>query len=165
MVHSSEELQIQIHQARERGLLAPGEERFMLGAMDLGQVRVREIMVPRPDVQALPVETAFDDLLALFATTQRSRLPVYQSTLDHVLGFVHIKDMLWVLLDRERRAEEGVPVPPFDLRRLLREVLIVPESKLASELLVEMRARRTSMAMVVDEFGSILGLLDARRYP
>jgi CBS domain containing-hemolysin-like protein len=159
LAHSSEELQIQIHQARERGLLAPGEERFMLGAMDLGQVRVREIMVPRPDVQALPVETAFDDVLALFATTQRSRLPVYQSSLDHVLGFVHIKDMLWVLLDRGRRAEARVPVPPFDLRRLLREVLIVPESKLASELLIEMRARRTSMAMVVDEFGSILGLL------
>jgi putative hemolysin len=159
LVHSSEELQIQIHQARERGLLAPGEERFMLGAMDLGQVRVREIMVPRPDVQALPVETAFDDVLALFATTQRSRLPVYQSSLDHVLGFVHIKDMLWVLLDRDRRAEARMSVPPFDLRRLLREVLIVPESKLASELLVEMRARRASIAMVVDEFGSILGLL------
>ena len=63
------------------------------------------------------------------------------------------------MLDRDRRAEERAPASPFDLRRLLREVLIVPESKLASELLVEMRARRTSMAMVVDEFGSILGLL------
>lgn len=159
LVHSAEELQVQIHQARERGLLAPGEERFMLGAMELGQLRVREIMVPRPDVQALPVEAGFDEVLALFATTQRSRLPVYQSSLDHILGFVHIKDMLWVLLDRDRRAEESAPASPFDLRRLLREVLIVPESKLASELLVEMRARRTSMAMVVDEFGSILGLL------
>ena len=96
-------------QARERGLLAPGEERFMLGAMELGQLRVREIMVPRPDVHALPVEAGFDEVLALFATTQRSRLPVYQSSLDHVLGFVHIKDMLWVLLDRERRAEESAP--------------------------------------------------------
>jgi magnesium and cobalt exporter, CNNM family len=159
LVHSTEELQIQIHQARERGLLAPGEERFMLGAMELGQLRVREIMVPRPDVQALPVEAGFDEVLAVFATTQRSRLPVYQSSLDHVLGFVHIKDMLWVLLDRDRRAGMHLPVLPFDLRRLLREVLIVPESKLASELLVEMRARRASMAMVVDEFGSILGLL------
>jgi magnesium and cobalt exporter, CNNM family len=159
LVHSTEELQIQIHQARERGLLAPGEERFMLGAMELGELRVREIMVPRPDIQALPVEAGFDEVLALFATTQRSRLPVYQSSLDHVLGFVHIKDTLWVLLDRDRRAEAHLPASPFDLRRLLREVLIVPESKLVSELLVEMRARRTSMAMVVDEFGSILGLV------
>jgi putative hemolysin len=97
--------------------------------------------------------------LALFATTQRSRLPVYQGNLDHVLGFVHIKDVMWLLLDRERRVEEGMPVAQFDLRRLLREVLIVPESKLASELLSEMRTRRITLAMVVDEFGSILGLL------
>jgi putative hemolysin len=167
--HSSEELQIQINQARERGILAPSEERFMLGAMTLGQLRVREIMVPRPDMHALPVEAQLDETLALFATTQRSRLPVYQGTLDHILGFVHIKDMLWVLLDRERRAEKPVqpsaqPAAPasaetFDLRRLLREVLIAPESKLASDLLIEMRTRRASLAMIVDEFGSILGLL------
>ena len=162
LAHSSEELQIQIHQARERGLLAPGEESFILGAMELRQMRVREIMVPRPDVHAVPVDAGLDETLALFATTQRSRLPVYQGTLDHVLGFAHIKDMLWVLLDRERRAEEGVPPQPFDLRRLLRELLIVPEGKLASELLVEMRTRRVRVAMVVDEFGSILGLLTAR---
>jgi CBS domain containing-hemolysin-like protein len=159
VAHSSEELQVQIRQAREHGLLAPGEESFILGAMELAELRVREIMVPRPDVHALPVEAGLDETLALFATTQRSRLPVYHSTLDHLLGFVHIKDMLWLLIDRERRAEEGAPVQPFDLRRLLRELLIVPESKLAGELLSEMRTRRISLAMVVDEFGSILGLL------
>jgi putative hemolysin len=159
MVHSTEELEVQIHQARERGLLAPGEERFMLSVMDLGQLQAREIMVPRPDVQALPVEANLDEVLAYFATTQRSRLPVYDSTLDHVLGFVHTKDILWILTERKRRAEDKQPVLPFDLRRVLREVLIVPESKQAGELLAEMRVRRTSMAMVVDEFGSILGLL------
>lgn len=159
MAHSSEELQIQVQQAREHGLLAPGEESFILGAMELSQLHVREIMIPRPDVDAIPVEANLDGTLALFATTQRSRLPVYRNTLDHVLGFIHIKDMLWFLIDRERRSEEGAPLQPFDLRRLLRELLIVPESKLASELLVEMRTRRMVMAMVVDEFGSILGLL------
>src|SRR6266404_190547 len=134
VAHSTEELQVQIQQARERGLLAPGEERFILSAIDLGQLRVSEIMVPRPDVHALPVEADLDATLGLFATTQRSRLPVYQGNLDHVLGFVHIKDVMWLLLDRQRRDEEGVPVAAFDLRRLLREVLIMPESKLASEL-------------------------------
>lgn len=159
VAHSTEELQVQIQQARERGLLAPGEEKFILGAIDLGQLRVSEIMVPRPDVHALPVEANLDATLALFATTQRSRLPVYQGHLDHVLGFVHIKDVMWLLLDRQRREEEGMPVAQFDLRRLLHEVLIVPESKFASELLAEMRTRRITLAMVVDEFGSILGLL------
>jgi putative hemolysin len=147
VAHSTEELQIQIQQARERGLLAVGEEKFIVSAIELTQVQVREIMVPRPD------------MMRAFATTQRSRIPVYRGSEDHILGFVHIKDMLWVLLDSERRSEENLPPPAFDLRRVLREVLIVPETKPASELLPELRARHVGMAMVVDEFGSILGLV------
>jgi CBS domain containing-hemolysin-like protein len=160
VAHSTEELQIQIQQARERGLLAAGEEKFILSAIELSQLQVREIMVSRPDMHSLPVEASLDEVMKMFATTQRSRIPVYRGTVDHVLGFVHIKDMMWVLLDRERRLEEQLPpAPPFDLRRVLREILIVPETKPASELLMEMRARHVGMAMVVDEFGSILGLV------
>ena len=159
VAHSTEELQIQIQQARERGLLAVGEEKFITNAMELGQIQVREIMVPRPDMHTLPVEASLDEVMRAFATTQRSRIPVYRGTADHILGFVHIKDMLWVLQDRERRLEENVAPQPFDLRRILREVLIVPETKPASELLLELRTRHAGMALVVDEFGSILGLL------
>jgi putative hemolysin len=159
VAHSTEELQIQIQQARERGLLAPGQEKFILSAIDLSQLQVREIMVSRPDMHTLPVEASLDEVMRVFATTQRSRLPVYRGTEDHVLGFVHIKDMMWVLLDRERRIEENLAPPTFDLRRVLREVLIVPETKPASELLLELRTRHVGMAMVVDEFGSILGLV------
>jgi len=159
VAHSTEELQIQIQQARERGLLAQGEEKYILSAIELSQVQVREIMVPRPDMHTLPVESSLDDVMRAFATTQRSRIPVYRASLDQVLGFVHIKDMMWVLLDRERRLEENLAPPPFDLRRVLREVLIVPETKPASELLLELRTRHVGMAMVVDEFGSILGLV------
>src|SRR5579864_6850243 len=156
---STEELQIQIQQARERGLLAPGEEKFIVSAIELGQIQVREIMVPRPDMHTLPAESTLDAVLSAFATTQRSRIPVFRGTEDQILGFVHIKDMLWVLLDRERRLGENLSVSPFDLRRVLREVLIVPETKPASELLLELRTRHIGMAMVVDEFGSILGLV------
>src|SRR5437763_13858990 len=159
VAHSTEELQIQIQQARERGLLAPGEEKFILSAIELSQIQVREIMVPRPDMHTLPLESTLDDVMRAFATTQRSRIPVYRGSLDHIIGFVHIKDMMWVLLDRERRLEENAALPAFDLRRVLREVLIVPETKPASELLLELRTRRVGMAMVVDEFGSILGLV------
>ncbi len=167
MAHSAEELQVQIRQAGEHGLLAPGEERVILGALDLRQLRVREIMIPQPDVHALPVECGFEETLALFAKTQRSRLPVYESSLDHVLGFVHVKDLLAFVADRESRAAAGASaqtgsqssMQKFDLRRFLRELLIVPESKLAGELLLEMRTRRITLAMVVDEFGSILGLV------
>jgi len=159
VAHSTEELQIEIQQARERGLLAPGEEKFILSAIELGQIQVREIMVPRPDMHTLPVESTLDEVMRAFATTQRSRIPVYRGTQDHFLGFVHIKDMLWVLLDRERRLQENLTPPPFDLRRVLREVLIVPETKLSSELLLELRSRHVGLALVVDEFGSILGLV------
>jgi CBS domain containing-hemolysin-like protein len=157
--HSTEELQIQIQQARERGLLAPGEERFILSAIELSQIQAREIMVPRPDMHTLSVESSLDEVMRAFATTQRSRIPVYRGTQDQILGFVHIKDMMWILLDRERRFEESAALPAFDLRRVLREVLIVPETKPASELLLELRTRHVGMAMVVDEFGSILGLV------
>src|SRR5690349_2890220 len=157
--HSTEELQIQIQQAPERGLLAPGEEKFIVSAIELGQIQVREIMVPRPDMHMLPVESTLDEVLRTFATTQRSRIPVYRGTLDQILGFVHIKDMLWVLLDRERRHHENLSASPFDLRRVLREVLIVPETKPASELLFELRSHHVGLAIVVDEFGSVLGLV------
>ena len=159
VAHSAEELEIQIRQARERGLLDPGEEKFVLSAIQLGQVQVREIMMPRPDMHVLPVESGLDDVLRIFARTQRSRIPVYEGTVDHLAGYVHIKDMLWVLLDRERRAEEGLPAPEFDLRRVLRDIPIVPESKPAVELLSELREHRTEIAAVVDEHGSILGLV------
>jgi magnesium and cobalt exporter, CNNM family len=157
--HSTEELQIQIQQARERGLLAPGEEKFIVSAIELGQVQVREIMVPRPDMHTLPVESTLDEVMRAFATTQRSRIPVYRGSLDQILGFVHIKDMLWVQLDRERRLQENLSPSPFDLRRVLREVLIVPETKPASELLFELRNHHVGLAIVVDEFGSVLGLV------
>src|SRR4029077_2203307 len=154
--HSTEELQIQIQQARERGLLAPGEEKFIVSAIELGQVQVREIMVPSPDMHTLPVESTLDEVMRVFATSQRSRIPVYRASRDHILGFIHIKDMIWILLDRERRLEENLPPPAFDLRRVLREVLIAPKKNPASELLWDLRPRHIGMAMVVDEFGSIL---------
>jgi putative hemolysin len=156
-IHSAEELQIQIQQARERGLVGVEEEKFILGAIELDQMQTRELMVPRPDVHFVTVDTTLDDLMRVFVTTQRSRLPVFEG--DHVLGYVHIKDIVWVLLDRERRAEEGWLAPEFNLRSLLHEIVIVPETKPVSELLVELRKGHRWMAMVVDEFGTILGLI------
>jgi putative hemolysin len=158
LVRSTEELQVMVQQARDRGLLPATEVKFIQAAMELGQVQVREVMVPRPDMHALPAGANLEDAMTMFATTQRSRIPVYENSLDQILGFVHIKDMIWVLLERARRAEDGQPVPEFRLRSVLRDVLIVPESKPVSELLLEFRSRRTGLAMVVDEFGSILGL-------
>jgi len=158
-VHSAEELQIQIQQARERGLVGVEEERFIVGAIELDQMQARELMVPRPDVHSVTADASLDDVMRVFVTTQRSRLPVFENAGEHVLGYIHIKDIVWVLLDRERRGEEGWSAPEFNVRRLLHEIIIVPETKPASELLLELRSRHGWMAMVVDEFGTILGLI------
>ena len=159
LVRSAEELQVMIQQVRDLGLLPAGEARFIHNAMELSQVQIREVMVPRPDIHALPAEASLEETMNMFATTQRSRIPVYEGSLDHILGFVHIKDVVWVLLERAARAGEPAPAPEFSLRNFLRDVLIVPETKPASELLREFLARRTGLAMVVDEYGSILGLV------
>ncbi len=159
LVRSAEELQVMIQQARDRGLLPASEARFIQNAMELSQVQVHELMVPRPDMHALPASATLEDTMRMFATTQRSRLPVYEGSLDHILGFVHIKDVIWILIDRAHRTSEQSSGQDFQLRSVLRDVLIVPETKPASELLLEFRTRRTGLAMVVDEFGSILGLV------
>jgi len=158
-VHSAEELQIQIQQARERGLVGMEEEKVILGAIELDRMEVRELMVPQPDVHFVTADATLDDVMRVFVTTQRSRLPVFEGKGDHVLGYVHIKDIVWVLLDRERRAEDGWSAPEFNLRAMIHEIVIVPESKPVSELLVELRSHHGWMAMVVDEFGTILGLV------
>ena len=158
-VHSAEELQIQIQQARERGLVGMEEEKFILGAIELDQMQVRELMVPRPDVHFVAADATLDDVMRVFVTTQRSRLPVFEGTGEQVLGYIHIKDIVWVLLDRERRAEEGWTATEFNVQSLLHEIAIVPESKPVSELLLELRTSHGWMAMVVDEFGTILGLI------
>jgi magnesium and cobalt exporter, CNNM family len=158
-VHSAEELQIQIQQARERGLVGLEEEKFILGAIELDRMQVRELMVPRPDVHFVAADATLDDVMRVFVTTQRSRLPVFEGAGEQVLGYIHIKDIVWILLDRERRAEEGWTAGEFNVRSMLHEMAIVPESKPVSELLLELRVSHGWMAMVVDEFGTILGLL------
>ena len=158
LVRSTEELRVMIQQAHDRGLLPETEVKVIQNVIDLGNVQVREVMVPRPDMYVLSADASLEETLKLFATTQRSRIPVYEGTIDHILGFVHIKDVLWTQLERIRSTQEGTPPQAFHLKTVLRDVLIVPETKPVSELLIEFRARHTGLAMVVDEFGSILGL-------
>lgn len=159
LVRSVEELLVMVQQARDRGLIPAAEARFVQNAIDLGRMQAHEIMVPRPDVHALPVEASVADVMSMFANTRKSRLPIYEGSLDHILGFVHIKDIAWNLFDQMKALPSRLPNSAFQLRNALREVLIVPENKPVGELLVEFRSHRTGMAMVVDEFGSILGLI------
>jgi len=116
-------------------------------------------MVPRPDMHTLSVEASLDEVMRAFATTQRSRIPVYRGTEDHILGLCILRICSGFCWTANATSTSDKVAPPFDLRRVLREVLIVPETKPASELMLELRSHHVGLAMVVDEFGSILGLV------
>jgi magnesium and cobalt transporter len=108
-----------------------------------------DVMVPRVDIVALDFETSFSEVLKCMIEQGHSRVPVYRGTLDDVIGFVHVKDLLGPAADRR----------PTKLAPILRKVLFVAPSLLILDLLVQMRQARTHIAMVVDEFGGIDGLV------
>ncbi|MFI4974272.1 MAG: hemolysin family protein [Caulobacterales bacterium] len=116
---------------------------------------VADVMTPRADITAVEVTTPFEQVIAQFSETEHSRLPIYRGTLDDPVGFAHIKDVFKLMADKARRPAGAQPV----LQRLRRETLYVPPSMRAADLLVRMQASRIHMAMVIDEFGGVDGLV------
>jgi CBS domain containing-hemolysin-like protein len=106
-------------------------------------------MVPRADIISVDIETGLDELIRIMSAAAHSRLPVHRENLDDVLGIVHIKDVL----------KQPSSDRPFDLAKILRTALFVAPSMRALDLLMEMRLKRVHMALVVDEFGGIDGLI------
>ncbi len=125
-------------------------ERLLLGnILKLRHLTAYDVMVPRADIVAVEAGASFQELLALFQREGHSRMPVYRDTLDDIVGFVHVKDLLAYVGDQAG----------FRLAAVKREVLIVAPSMLALDLLLEMRRSRRHMALVVDEYGGIDGLI------
>lgn len=118
-------------------------------------LRVDDVMTPRADIVALEIGCPFGDVLARFIETEHTRMPIYRETLDDPVGQAHIKDVFKMLVDEAHRPSADEPV----LRRLRREVLYVPGSMRAADLLVKMQASRVHMALVIDEFGGTDGLV------
>jgi magnesium and cobalt transporter len=126
------------------------QERLLIGNVLKGHDRTTaDIMVPRVDVIAFDIERPFAELVKLMIEQGHSRVPVYRETLDDVVGYVHVKDVLAPVSDRR----------PAKATSLLRKVLVVAPSLPVFDLLVQMRQGRTHIAMVVDEFGGIDGLV------
>jgi magnesium and cobalt transporter len=126
------------------------QERFLIGnILTVHQRNAGDVMVPRVDIVAVDAELPFADIVKCLVEHGHSRLPVYRESLDDVIGFIHVKDVLAPVADRR----------PVKLARLLRKVLFVTPSLPILDLLVQMRQSRTHMAMVVDEFGGIDGLV------
>jgi CBS domain containing-hemolysin-like protein len=132
------------------GDLTPSERTMMRNLLHFGDRTAGDICVTRGDIIAVPSTITFEGLVSAFADAGHSRLPVFEDSLDRVVGMVHIKDVFMADVDAERDRS---------LTALMREPLFVPESMAVIELLARMRAERTHLAIVVDEFGGTEGLV------
>jgi CBS domain containing-hemolysin-like protein len=132
------------------GDLSPPERQMLRNLLHFGDQTAGEIAVTRGDIIAVPSDISFDDLVKAFSEAGHSRLPVYDESLDDVVGMVHIKDVFMASVDTSRDRS---------LKALMREPLFVPESMGVIELLARMRSQRTHLAIVVDEFGGTEGLV------
>ena len=133
------------------GDLSPIERQMLRNLLHFGESNVADIAVPRGDIIAVPSDIGFEALVAAFAEAGHSRLPVYEESLDSVVGMVHVKDVFAVQVTAAE--------PPADFSTLLRKPLYVPESMGVLDLLARMRAERVHLAVVVDEFGGTEGLV------
>ncbi|MDY0269540.1 hemolysin family protein [Trichloromonas sp.] len=146
---TKEEIQHLIAEGRETGSVSPDEQEFIRNVFEFSTTLVREVMVPRPRVVGLDLDLSREEVLARVLEHQYSRYPVYRGEIEAVAGFVHGKDLL----------AQAVRATPFDLEALLRPCFFVPETKRVNELLREMQRKHLHMAMVVDEYGGLSGVV------
>jgi CBS domain containing-hemolysin-like protein len=131
------------------GVLDKQEGRMLKSVLDLGDTLVREVMVPRTEISALPLSASLDEVLSEAREKGHSRMPIFDDTLDEVKGFFHTKDLLHALAEKK----------PFHLKEHLRPVLFVPELMRVSDLLKLFQKRKTHLAVVVDEYGGTAGIV------
>jgi CBS domain containing-hemolysin-like protein len=146
---SEAEIQAYLEAGEEAGIFEGEEGEFVESLVDFFDTVVREVMTPRTDMVAVPNEASFQDLLRAFAESHKSRIPVYQETIDRIVGVIHVKNLV------EHRLEGREPT----VAELARECLVVPESKPLGELLRDFQQEFQQMAIVVDEYGGTSGLV------
>jgi len=147
---SEEELRTLVDVGAREGVVDRTEREMIHKVFDLEDTVIREVMVPRPDMFCLDVATPSADILLLLRENVHSRVPVFEETVDHIVGVLYTKDLLPHLA--------GLP-PGFDLRAHLHPPYFVPESKRADALLREFQAKKLHLAIVVDEYGGTAGLV------
>ena len=147
-VHSPEELRLLVMQSRAQGVLDETDSNMLAGVFDFHAKRARDVMRPRTDVIAIPVEATESEVWQLMRSERYSRYPVYHEALDDVVGVLVAKD-LWL----------KEPGTPFDLRTLIRKPLYVPDNRPAERVLDDLRRTRAHMAVVLDEYGGTAGIV------
>jgi len=139
-----------VEAAQEGGMLAGDKAQLIEQVVEFSDKRVLEVMTPRPDIVAIPANATIEQMRRLLVETKFSRLVVYQQTLDDVVGIAHVQDLLQI---PESEAKHRT------VRELARPALFVPETKLGSDLLREMRRRNQQMAVAIDEHGMVAGVV------
>ncbi|WP_040610319.1 hemolysin family protein [Oceaniovalibus guishaninsula] len=137
----------------------PGDHpmpRMPPGLLNLRRMRVEDVAIPTVEIVAVPVDISKDDLVAVFRDSGMTRLPVYDGTLDHPVGMAHLKDFA---LRHGFGPAPGTEEEPFDLRAIMRPLIYCPPSMPIGVLLQRMQTERTHMALVIDEYGGVDGLL------
>ncbi len=148
--HPAEGIQAFINVGKEEGILKKEEEQLVQSAVEFGDKVVREIMTPRTEMVTIAVSASLTDLKQLMIETKYSRIPVYRNQMENIEGFVYLKD----LLDIWDQASEA-----RTMASLVRPIHFVPETKCVAELLKELQRKASHMAIVVDEFGGVSGLV------
>ncbi len=146
---SEEEIKHMVMEGRDQGVLDQTEVDLIHSVFEFSETPVKKVMVPRPKIFALDADTAPDDVGRLIVESGFSRIPVYQNSVDNIIGIVYVKDALRLLEKRQ----------PVVLRKILHPVHFVPETKKVGALLKELQKRRSHMALVIDEHGSVTGLV------
>jgi CBS domain containing-hemolysin-like protein len=161
--HSPEELKLIATAARRMGVLPPFQERLIHRALEMDEIPVREIMTPRQKMISLPGDTLIEAASASVIDHQHSRVPVYDETRgpEHIIGVVYAKDLARLMHFRRTAGTRSAVAPFVELRvsQVMRDVLMVPETKTVLDLIREFQQRRRQMAIVVDEYGSTVGLV------
>jgi len=163
-IHSSEELKLIVSASHRTGVLEAPQERVIQRALDLENVFVREVMVPRPDIFSLSGDMPIDEAFQRVADGKHSRVPVYdpQRGPEQIIGVLYAKDLMRWMQYRLGQTTSGQRQPrasDLKVRHLMREVLVVPETKPLPDLLAEFKQRKRHLAVVVDEFGSTAGVI------
>lgn len=148
-IHSSEELQYLLDQGKESGALDQAEHELIKNVFDFNERVVKNIMVPRTKISAVPLTSTEQELIDTIITEGYSRIPVYDETIDRIVGIVHAKDILSLIVKKQE----------FNLNDILRKPVFVPESKKINDLMAELKLKRIQIAIVLDEFGGTAGMV------
>lgn len=147
--HTDQEIKLLVAQSYEQGLVDKSELTLVDNIFDFSETTVKDIMVPRTDMECIFVEDSFDDIIAYALEQQLTRYPVCMDSKDNIIGFVHIKDLY------KKKIEDTNP----DIRDIIREVKFVPESMSISELLKKFKKEKAQMVVINDEYGGTSGLV------